>query len=157
MRISSPAFNEGAQIPAIYTCEGDDRSPELVISGVPAHAKSLVLVCEDPDAPDPKAPKMTWIHWLLFNLPPAIKNIPERVDVAKTFPQATVGSNSWHKQSYGGPCPPIGSHRYYFKLYAVDIRLNLDGAATKDTVMQAMQGHIVGQAQLMGRYQKKAQ
>jgi len=152
LRISSTAFTEGAEIPAKYTCEGKDASPPLSWSGVPAGAKSLVLIVDDPDAPDPKAPKMTWVHWVLYNLPPTSTGLSEGVTALP--PGTKAGINDWKRADFGGPCPPIGRHRYFHKLYALDAELNLD-KPTKAQVEAAMRGHVLAEAQLMGTYQKK--
>jgi Raf kinase inhibitor-like YbhB/YbcL family protein len=152
LRITSTAFAEGAEIPAKYTCEGKDASPPLSWSGIPAGTKSLVLIVDDPDAPDPKAPKLTWVHWVLYNLPPSSTGLPEGV---AALPAGTkVGVNDWNRADYGGPCPPIGRHRYFHKLYALDTELKLD-KPTKAQVEAAMRGHVLAEAQLMGTYQKK--
>jgi len=152
--ITSPAFPDEGAIPAAFTCEGDDRSPALEWSGVPAGALSLALIVDDPDAPDPKAPKMTYVHWVLYNIPPDATGLPEGVD-HRGLPTGTrEGQNDWRRTGYGGPCPPIGRHRYFFKLYALDTALPDLGAATKPDLEAAMRGHVVAQATLMGTYQK---
>jgi hypothetical protein len=152
--ITSPAFADNAAIPAKYTCEGDDISPPLAWSGVPAGAKSLVLIVDDPDAPDPAAPRMTWVHWVLFDLPPTTTGLAEAV-AASALPAGTkVGLNDWKRADYGGPCPPIGRHRYFFKLYALDAALSGLNSPTKAKVEAAMQGHVLAEAQLIGTYQK---
>jgi Raf kinase inhibitor-like YbhB/YbcL family protein len=152
LRITSTAFAEGAEIPAKYTCEGNDASPPLSWSGIPAGTKSLVLIVDDPDAPDPKAPKLTWVHWVLYNLPPSSAGMPE--SVAALPPGTKAGLNDWKRADYGGPCPPIGRHRYFHKLYALDTELKLD-KPTKAQVEAAMRGHVLAEAQIMGTYQKK--
>jgi len=153
MKIESPAFAPDGAIPAQFTCEGADMSPPLVWSGVPEGAKSLALIVDDPDAPDPAAPKMTYVHWVLYNIPPSAKGLPEGVS---TLPQGTkAGLNDGNHTSYGGPCPPIGRHRYFFKLYGLDTVLDLPDKATKPELEKAMQGHILEQATLMGTYEKK--
>jgi Raf kinase inhibitor-like YbhB/YbcL family protein len=133
MTLNSPAYQQNGHIPSKYTCEGEDVSPPLVWEGVPDGAKSLVLIIDDPDAPDPKAPKMVWVHWVVYNMPPGIKGLPE--DAGKMgLPQGTsLGLNDFKKTEYGGPCPPIGRHRYFHKLYALDTTLDLRGA-TKSVV-----------------------
>jgi len=154
MSISSQAFDDGQAIPARYTCQGEDVSPDLQWEGVPAQTHSLALIVDDPDAPDPKAPKMTWVHWVLYNIPPTTTGLPEAVS-AKSLPAGTEeGVNDWKRTGYGGPCPPIGRHRYFFKLYALDTVLEGLHHPTKTQVEQAMQGHIISQAQLLGTYQK---
>jgi hypothetical protein len=153
MKIASAAFAEGQEIPALHTCQGSDVSPPLSWSGVPAGARSLALIVDDPDAPDPKAPKMTWVHWVLYNIPPSATGLPEGV---VDLPEgAKSGTNDWKRTGYGGPCPPIGRHRYFHKLYALDVVLPELGAATKDDLLKAMHGHVVAEAALMGTYQKR--
>ena len=152
MSISSNAFVAGGPIPKQYTCEGADISPALVWQNVPAGTKSLVLIEDDPDAPDPAAPRTTWVHWLLYNLPADCMGLPEGV---KILPAGTLeGSNDWHRVGYGGPCPPIGRHRYFHKLYALDTLLPDLKTPNKQVLEQAMQGHILAQAQCVGTYQK---
>ena len=151
MQIASSAFNDGGEIPAKYTCEGKDLSPPLTFSDVPEDAKSLVLIVDDPDAPDPAAPKLTWIHWVLLDIPPDTAGLPESVS---TLPAGTKeGMNDWKRTGYGGPCPPIGRHRYFFKLYALDNTLELT-SPTKAAVLSAMEGHVLAEAQMIGTYQK---
>jgi Raf kinase inhibitor-like YbhB/YbcL family protein len=153
--LRSPAFADGAEIPTRYTCEGADASPALEWSGVPAGAKALALVVDDPDAPDPKAPKMTWVHWVLYDLPPDVAGLPEAVAREALPPGTHQGVNDWKRTGWGGPCPPIGRHRYFFKLYALDAPLGDLGAPTKEKVEAAMKGHVLGEARLMGTYEKK--
>lgn len=159
LKITSPAFNHEQEIPSRFTCEGEDISPALQISSIPVGTKSLALIVDDPDAPDPAAPKMTWVHWIVFNLSPTVQEIPEGFGkaqpITQVFKNAVEGKNSWDRTSFGGACPPIGSHRYYFKIYALDTVLKLDASATKDALLKAIEGHILEQAQLMGRYKKK--
>ena len=153
-KIMSPAFADNASIPAKYTCEGDDTSPPLTWSGVPEGTKSLALIVDDPDAPDPKAPRMTWVHWVLYNLPPDATGLFEGI-AADALPAGTKsGLNDWKRTGYGGPCPPIGRHRYFFKLYALDAALPVLSEAAKAKVEAAMRGHVLSQAQLIGTYQK---
>ena len=153
MQISATAFDDGGEIPRRYTCQGEDRSPELHFSGVPADARSLVLIVDDPDAPDPAAPKMTWVHWLLYNLPPTSKSLPTAV---ADLPAGTLaGLNDWQRTGYGGPCPPIGRHRYFFKLYALDLLLDDLKSPDKPALLAAIEGHVIAQATLIGRYQKQ--
>jgi Raf kinase inhibitor-like YbhB/YbcL family protein len=154
LSITSTAFRSGGSIPAKYTCEGPDFSPPLEWTGVPSGAKSLVLIVDDPDAPDPAAPKMTWVHWILYNLPPATSGLPEGVP-SDALPAGTLeGLTDYRRTGWGGPCPPIGRHRYFFKLYALDQTLPAKGRQTKAQLERAMAGHIVGQAELMGTYEK---
>ena len=152
--LTSMAFRHQGEIPSRYTCDGDDISPSLVWSGVPAGAKSLVLIVDDPDAPDPKAPKMTWVHWLLYNIPPTANGLPEHV-APKNLPQGTLeGVNDWKRTGYGGPCPPIGCHRYFHKLYALDTVLPDMNRPTKSRLEGAMKEHILSQTEIVGTYQR---
>ncbi len=153
MTITSAAFADGAPIPKTHTCEGTDVSPPLAWSGAPASAASYALIVDDPDAPDPRAPKMTYVHWVLYDIPAGVEALPEGASAA--LPATTrEGVNDWKRTGYGGPCPPIGRHRYYFKLYALDGMLGDLGNATKTGVERAMEGHVVARAQLMGTYAK---
>jgi Raf kinase inhibitor-like YbhB/YbcL family protein len=137
-------------IPEKYTCDGIDVSPPLVLSSVPDSTKTLALICDDPDAP-----MGTWVHWVLFNLPANITELPENIRPEKELENgAKQGMNDFHKIGYGGPCPPGGTHRYYFKLYALDTELNLEAGVTKSQLLEAMEGHILGEGQLMGRYKR---
>lgn len=150
--IQSSAFSHQGTIPSKYTCEGEDLSPPLEWSGLPEKAKSLVLIVDDPDAPDPAAPKMTYVHWVLYNIPISSKGFAEG-QAASNLPAGTLqGLNDWKRTGYGGPCPPIGQHRYYFKLYALDILLPDLSHPTKAQLEKAMAGHIVGETQFMGTY-----
>ena len=150
--ITSPAFTDGAAIPSSFTCEGRDISPALAWAGVPPGTKSLALIIDDPDAPDPAAPKRVWVHWVVYDLPPDSGGLPEG---AKGLPAgAQQGLNDWQRKAYGGPCPPIGRHRYFFKLYALDARLGALATPTKAAVENAMAGHVLAEAVLMGTYQK---
>jgi Raf kinase inhibitor-like YbhB/YbcL family protein len=153
MIINSPAFMHEGMIPARHTCDGLDKSPPLAWSGVPPGAKSLALIVDDPDAPDPAAPKRTWVHWVLYNLPPDTSSLAEGV-AADTLPDGALqGINDSHDPGYGGPCPPVGRHRYFFKLYALDTMLPNLQSPTKAALEKAMQGHVLAQAELMGLYQ----
>ncbi len=153
MKIASPAFVEGGEIPRQYTCDGEDYSPALHWEGVPVGTKSLALIVDDPDAPDPAAPKMTWVHWVVYNMPPSVVGLPEGADAASLPPGTRDGINDWKREGWGGPCPPVGRHRYFFKLYALDTELPDLGLATKNKVLQAMIGHVLAEAQLVGTYQ----
>jgi hypothetical protein len=154
MILTSTVFFQGSTIPQRYTCDGSGISPPLAWSGLPEGTKSLVLIVDDPDAPDPEAPKMTWVHWVLYNLPPFEGELPESVP-AKVLPPGTLqGMNDWQRTGYGGPCPPVGRHRYFFKLYALDAVLPDLGKPAKEAVEKAMHGHILGHAELMGQYQR---
>ena len=154
MSITSPVFRHESAIPLRYTCEGDDVSPPLVFDGVPADAKSLALIVDDPDAPDPAAPKRVWVHWVLYNLPPTTKQLREGVSATELPAGARVAKNDWGNAGYGGPCPPIGRHRYFFKMYALDTVLPDLEPPTKAGLEKAMQGHVIAEATLMGTYQK---
>jgi Raf kinase inhibitor-like YbhB/YbcL family protein len=152
--ITSSVFVPGGSIPSLYTCEGRDLSPPLAFGGVPAGAKSLALVVDDPDAPDPAAPQMTWVHWVLYNIPPATAGLPEAVK-ASALPTGTLeGLNDWGRTGYGGPCPPIGRHRYFHKLYALDVVLPNLARPDKAALEKAMRGHILATVELVGTYQK---
>mgnify|MGYP001564115471 CR=1 FL=1 len=144
MKLTSPAFTHNGSIPSEYTCDGSGLSPPLGISDVPENAKSLVLISDDPDAP-----VGTWDHWVVFNIPASAKEIP-----TGTEPQGTPGKNSWGRTGYGGPCPPSGTHRYFFKLYALDTTLNLPAGSAKKQIESAMQGRILTKAELMGTYSR---
>jgi Raf kinase inhibitor-like YbhB/YbcL family protein len=150
-KLTSSAFAEGGAIPAKYTCDGKDVSPPLAWSGVPAGAKSLALIVDDPDAPDPKAPKMTWVHWVLYDIPPAAGGLAEG---AHAPAGAQDGVNDWGRTGYGGPCPPIGRHRYVHKLYALDAVLPPLARPDKAGLEAAMRGHVLAEARLVGTYQK---
>lgn len=152
MELSSTAFAQGGEIPRRYTCEGDDIAPALFWSDVPDRVRSLVLIVDDPDAPDPAAPTMTWVHWVLVDIPTGAATIPEG---GQPLPKGCrEGLNDWRRTGYGGPCPPLGRHRYFFKLYALDTRLPGLHRPTKADLEHAMQGHALAQAQLVGTYQK---
>ena len=152
--ISSVSFTDGQSIPKRYTCDGPDISPALAWSGVPENAKSLALIVDDPDAPDPAAPKMTWVHWLLYNLPPDSSGLKEGVELHALPPGTLEGINNWSCTGYGGPCPPIGRHRYFFKLYALDTLLPDLKHPTKAILEEAMHGHVLAEAHLVGLYQR---
>lgn len=155
MRLQSDAFAPGAEIPTEYTCEGADISPPLRWSGVPAAAKSLVFIETDPDAPDPAAPKTVWTHWILVDLPPADGSLPAGVTAEQLPSEARPGMNDFKRLGYGGPCPPVGRHRYFHTLYALDTTLPALQSATRAELEQAMAGHILGRAELIGTYQKQ--
>jgi len=151
IKVTSAAFAEGGMIPARFTCDGADSSPALSWDTVPEGAKSLALICDDPDAP-----MGTWVHWVTYDLLPTIKGLPENVPPAETIPGGgKQGHSDFGKFGYGGPCPPGGTHRYFFKLYALDAMLLLSGKVTKKQLEAAMKGHVIGQGQLMGKYSRK--
>ncbi|MGH9321248.1 MAG: YbhB/YbcL family Raf kinase inhibitor-like protein [Vicinamibacteria bacterium] len=153
-RIASKAFDHLGKIPRRYTCEGDDVSPPLSWTDPPAGALSFALIVEDPDAPDPEAPKMTWTHWALYNLPADARELEEGVAPERLPEESLQGRNDWKRPDYGGPCPPIGRHRYFHRLYALDVMLPDLKGPTRAKLLEAMEGHIVGGAELIGTYQK---
>ncbi len=154
LKVLSSAFDDGKPIPRKYTCEGEDISPALSWGGLPAGTKSLVLIVDDPDAPDPAAPKMTWVHWVLYNLPPSAAGLAEGIS-RSDLPNGThQGLNDWKRTGYGGPCPPVGRHRYFFKVYALSRVLPDLGTAAKADIEKAMKPHILEKCQVMGTYQK---
>ncbi len=154
--LTSMAFSAGKPIPAAYTCDGDDVSPPLSWSNIPPQAKSLALVIEDPDAPNPMDPQRTWVHWIVYNLPPQVQALPPSVRPPDLPPGAIEGTNDWRRVGYGGPCPPAGRHRYVHRLYALDTMLPALGSITRAELDLAMAGHILEQAELIGLYQRKA-
>ena len=153
--LESAAFRSNGEIPRKYACEGEDVSPPLEWSGGPSAAKSFALIVDDPDAPDPRAPKMVWVHWVVYNLPASTHALGE--GVSKKLPAgARNGKNDWKRTGYGGPCPPIGRHRYFHKLYALDVELPDLREPTKAELEAAMKGHVVAHTELVGTYQKKS-
>jgi Raf kinase inhibitor-like YbhB/YbcL family protein len=155
MSITSSSFPHDGVIPTRHTCEGHDTSPELLWTDVPDGAKSLVLIVDDPDAPDPAAPKRVWVHWVLYNIPATSRGLSEAIAAHDLPPGTQEGVNDWQRTGYGGPCPPIGSHRYFHKLYALDTVLPNLKQPTKVKLEEAMRGHILATAELIGRYQKQ--
>ena len=151
--LTSAAFHVDGVIPARFTCEGDDVSPPLAFDGAPAGTKSLALILDDPDAPDPKAPKRVWVHWVVLNLPAEVKGVAENAAAAGLPAGALQGVNDFKHKGYDGPCPPIGRHRYFHKLYALDLVLPAK-ALTKAELEAAIEGHVLAKAELMGTYQK---
>jgi Raf kinase inhibitor-like YbhB/YbcL family protein len=154
MQLSSSAFAAGQEIPATYTCTASGISPPLAWRNVPAGTKSIALIVDDPDAPDPAAPKRTWVHWVVYDLPPSAEFVAEGAGNAAMRPPARSGVNDWSKTEYGAPCPPIGRHRYFFKIYALDVELGELAQATKSALENAMRGHVLGSAELFGTYEK---
>ena len=152
--LESTAFANNGGIPRVYTCEGRDISPPLSWREVPTGARSLALIVDDPDAPDPAAPKRTWVHWVVYNIPIDAKGLPEEAGNAKS--PGLPGLNDWKRTGYGGPCPPIGRHRYFHKLHALDVVLPDLHRPDKPKLLEAMQGHVLGEAQLIGTYQKQS-
>lgn len=154
IQLTSTAFKQGGAIPARYTCEGDDSSPPLAWAGAPAGTKSFALVVDDPDAPDPAKPQRVWVHWVMYNLPANVTGLAENTSRQGLPKGAALGKNDFGKSVYGGPCPPIGRHRYFFKLYALDTELTGLSSPNKADLTRAMQGHVLANAELMGTYQK---
>ena len=154
LALTSPVFNQDGAIPKLYTCQDKNISPALAWSGLPAGTKSLALIVDDPDAPDPAAPKMTWVHWVLYNIPTSATGLAEAVAPAALPSGTREGTNDWKRTGYGGPCPPIGRHRYFHKLYALDTVLPDLKLPTKTALEKAMQGHVLAKVELMGTYQK---
>ena len=155
LKLTSSAFTHNGEIPTKYTCEGEDLSPALSWSGAPEGTKTFAMIVDDPDAPDPKAPKMVYVHWVLHNIPASATSLAESA-TKSGLPAGTVqGKNDFGTQEYGGPCPPIGVHRYFFKLFALDTELSLS-APTKPELLKAIEGHILAQTELMGTYIKAA-
>lgn len=152
--LQSPAFQAQGAIPEKYTCDGSDVSPALRWSGAPAGTKSFALIVDDPDAPDPKAPKRVYAHWVLYDIPPTTTELPEGVKSAQLPKGTREGSNDWNRTGYGGPCPPIGRHRYFFKLFALDTVLGDIGAPSKKELEAAISGHVIATAELIGTYER---
>ncbi|AOZ04028.1 phosphatidylethanolamine-binding protein [Cupriavidus sp. USMAHM13] len=152
LTLTSPAFHAGAVLPQRFSCDGAGVSPPLDWSGVPAGTRSLALVIEDPDAPDPAAPRMTWVHWILYDLPPDTAGLPEAVSAAGLPPGTRQGSNGWQRTGYGAACPPVGRHRYFHRLYALDVVLPDLGTPDRSALERAMQGHVLAEAELVGTY-----
>lgn len=155
LTLTSTSFPANGMIPARHTCDGQDVSPQLAWSDLPAETKSLVLIVDDPDAPDPRAPRMTWVHWLLYNLPPTAGGLAEGLAPGQLPPGTLQGLNDWQRTGYGGPCPPIGKHRYFYKLFALDSMLPDLHQPTRIALERAMKGHILATAELIGHYQRR--
>ena len=155
IRIQSPAFTDGGTIPKLYTCDGKDVSPPLTWSGIPDNARSLALICEDPDAP-----RGRWTHWVIFDIPASAKELgegvpaQERVTVTAGGEAATQGKNDFGKTGYGGPCPPSGSHHYLFRIYALDTELGLGPRTTRQDLLRSIKGHVLAEGELMGTYSR---
>lgn len=154
MKLTSTSFRDQGEIPREFTCEGRDCSPQLGWRDVPAATRTLALIVDDPDAPDPAAPQRVWVHWVLYNIPREVTELPADVDVRKVSAEIVEGTNDWRRTGYGGPCPPIGRHRYFFKLYALDCRIEGRAPLTATELEQKMQGHVLATATLMGTYAK---
>jgi Raf kinase inhibitor-like YbhB/YbcL family protein len=152
--LKSDAFDDGGEIPAKYTCEGADISPGISWEGVPPETESLVLIVDDPDAPDPASPRMVWDHWVLYNLPSSVTGLPEGAAAGQLPPGCGQGLNSWGRTGYGGPCAGVGRHRYFHQLYALDTRLPAElGIPSKDDLRVAMEDHVLASAVLVGTFQ----
>ena len=154
LKLTSSAFQQGGSIPSQYTCEGQDISPPLAWSGLPDNAKSVAMIVDDPDAPDPAKPQRVYVHWVVYNIPAETTSLPENASKRGLQAGVVQGKNDWGKAEYGGPCPPIGRHRYFFKLYALDTTISGLRVATKADLERAMKGHILDSGELMGTYQK---
>ena len=154
LTLTSPSFTPMGPIPVKHTCDGDDVSPALAWTGAPAGTQSFVLIVDDPDAPDPAAPKLTYVHWVLYDIPSTVSTLAEGVKTADLREGMRDGSNDWKRTGYGGPCPPVGRHRYFFKLYALDRKLGNMGAATKADVQRMMANHVIETAELVGMYER---
>ena len=156
MTLISSAFEAGGEIPRRFTCQGQDLSPALAWGDAPAETKSFALIVDDHDAPDPARPRMTWVHWLLYNVPPSQRELPEGVEPSATLASgARQGTNDFGRIGYGGPCPPPGpAHRYFFRLYALDTTVDLAPKAKRQALDRAMNGHVLATAELVGRYQR---
>lgn len=154
LTILSPAFEDHTPIPPLHTCDGENAAPPLGWSGAPPRTASFALIADDPDAPDPKAPKRTYVHWVLYDIPPSVRELALGTD-SETLPDgAREGRNDGGGLGYTGPCPPIGRHRYFFKLYALDVELGDLGEATKQTLERAIEGHVLERAELVGTYER---
>jgi Raf kinase inhibitor-like YbhB/YbcL family protein len=155
LTVTSSAFEQGGSIPSRYTCEGDDTSPPLSWSGAPSGTKTFAIILDDPDAPDPEKPQRVYVHWVVYNVPSSSTSLPE--NASKKLPLgAATGRNDWDKTEYGGPCPPIGRHRYFHKVYALDSHLTFVAPPTKNDLLKGMEGHVLARGELMGTYQKMA-
>jgi len=156
LKLTSPSVAHGGSIPARFTCDGEDVSPPLAWSDPPAGTKSFALIVDDPDAPDPEAPRTIWVHWVVYDLPADARSLREGIRTSADLPKgARIGRNDWGKPAWGGPCPPVGRHRYFFELYALDVMLGDRGALTKRDLEAAMQGHVLAQAELVGTYERE--
>lgn len=155
LQLSSPSFRDQGEVPRRHTCDGEDISPALSWEGAPKGTRSFALIVDDPDAPDPAAPKMTWVHWVLYNIPAAVTSLPEGT-TAKSLPRGTLeGVNDWKRTGWRGPCPPVGQHRYFHKLYALDVVLPDLRRPTKAQLLKAIGSHVLAETQLIGRYRRQ--
>lgn len=150
INLTSTAFKEGEFIPKKYTCDGENNSPPIEWNGIPIEAKSIALICDDPDAP-----MGTWVHWVIFNIPSSVNKLDEKIPTQKVLEDGTAqGNNDFRKIGYGGPCPPSGIHRYFFKIYALDKRVELTPGATRDELIKEIKGNILAEGKLMGKYSR---
>ncbi len=154
LSVTSSAFEQGGKIPSRFTCEGNDTSPPLSWTGAPSETKTFALIVDDPDAPDPEKPQRVYVHWVAYNIPGNTTTLQEDASRKGLPGNAPHGRNDWDKRQYGGPCPPIGRHRYFFKIYALDTELSFVAPPTKNDLLNEMKGHILAQGELMGTYQK---
>ena len=154
LTLTSSAFRHQGEIPRRHTCDGADVSPPLGWSGIPAGTRSLALVVDDPDAPDPAAPKVRWVHWVVYDIPPGTDALPEAAAPGALPPGTREGTNDWKRTGYGGPCPPVGRHRYVHTLYALDTTLGDLGRPTRQALERAMEGHVLARAELVGLYSR---
>jgi Raf kinase inhibitor-like YbhB/YbcL family protein len=154
LNLTSTAFEAGRPIPKKYTCEGTDTSPPLAWTGAPPRTRSFALIVDDPDAPDPKAPRMTWVHWVVYDIPANTNAIEAGASSARLPAGSIEGGNDFRRVRFGGPCPPVGRHRYFHKLYALDIDLPAGKPLDKSALLKAIEGHVLAQAELVGTYQK---
>jgi Raf kinase inhibitor-like YbhB/YbcL family protein len=152
LELRSQGFEHGSDIPALYTCDGGNISPPLIWTGVPEGGRSLVLIVDDPDVPDPRAPTREWVHWILYNIPAGLNELPQGMGSKDFPPGALAGRNDWGKSGYGGPCPPIGRHRYFHKLYALDTMLPDLSLPDKTSLLEVMDGHVLAECELVGTY-----
>lgn len=155
IRVTSPAFENQGEILKKYTCDGEDIAPALAWSNVPEKTKSFALIVDDPDAPDPANPRMTWVHWVVYNIPAGVTSLPEGVKEKGLPKGALPGLNDWNRTGYGGPCPPVGKHRYFYKVYALDLVLPDLKQPSKAALEKAMEGHILSKGELVGLYQRR--
>jgi hypothetical protein len=153
-RLTSPAFEPGGSIPTRYTCEGEEISPPLAWTGSPLETESFVLIMDDPDVPDPTSPRRTWVHWVVYDIPGTSRELREGISLHAMPDGSLEGKNDSGDIGYGGPYPPVGRHRYFFRLYALDRTLELAAGHTKSEILRAMHGHVLGSAELMGTYQR---
>lgn len=155
LTLSSPAFSHNGEIPKLYTCDSRDISPPLAWSGLPKGTETLALVVDDPDAPDPAAPTTRFVHWVLYNVPRTVTALPQALTARELPTGAEEGLNDWNRRGYGGPCPPVGRHRYVWRLFALDVALPDLKSPTRDRLLEAIEGHVLEQAELIGTYERQ--